>query len=62
MASAPPEPEPITKRAVAWQKIKARAEVIHKSDLRGRVSFAKAVDWVLRTEEGAQLYNEYRGG
>jgi hypothetical protein len=30
------------------EKTKTRAEVIQKTDLRGRVSFAKAVDQVLR--------------
>jgi hypothetical protein len=54
---------PITKRDLAWEKIKARAEAIQKSGNGGRgMPFAVAVDQVLRTEEGAQLYNEYRGG
>jgi hypothetical protein len=37
---------------------KTRTEGIQKSDLRGRVSFAKAVDLVLRQDP--QLYEAYR--
>jgi hypothetical protein len=50
--------EPIRKADRLWEGIKTRAEAIQKSDPRGRVSFAKAVDQVLR--DNPQLYSDYR--
>jgi hypothetical protein len=50
--------EPVRRADAVWERIKTRAEVIQKKDLRGRVSFAKAVDQVLR--DNPALYARYR--
>jgi hypothetical protein len=48
---------PVTKKEAAWERIKAKAEVIQKRGL--GCSFAKAVDRVLR--DNPELYDEYVG-
>jgi hypothetical protein len=48
----------VRKADAVWERIKRQAESIQKRDLRGRVSFAKAVDEVLRDDP--ELYTEYR--